>query len=323
MKVITREMVLLFLLSLPELPRDQFNEAFEMYRNSKGKSLPQERFLNRAGFTPSTLNTLMYELKKLYKITDADLRAAKVEVVAEETVDTTTEETVDTTTEETVDTTTEETTDAVTEETPVIGFVPDVEQIDRTEEFRKVIESAPEEVKNEIRFRDEFPFISAPNLPDELKILITEKFNHYHAFCDIHKELIEKVVKPHLEGKKEGESELQITNDVIFGLAKSAVENFEMDQLIYDEFVHYRDNKKVLGLHPIFKRRKLAEAVDKMTMAEASKRKTNLENYIRRDGKKADEAKTPEDKAKFEQRVLDFKEELILVNLKLGESVTK
>ena len=110
---------------------------------------------------------------------------------------------------------------------------------------------------------------------------------------------------------------------MIFGLAKSAVENFEMDQLIYDEFVHYRDNNKVLGVHPIFKRRKLAESVDKMTMAEAAKRKANLENYIRRDTKKAEEATAPEDKTKFEDKVLDFKAELILVNLKLGESVTK
>lgn len=293
MKVITRELVLLFLLSLPEQPKDQFNQAFEMYRNSKGKSLPQERFLNRAGFTPSTLNTVLYELKKLYKISEADLKAAKIKVTDAE------------------------------QETPVIGFVPDPENVDRTEELRKVITEAPAEVKTEIRFRDEFPFISDPSIPDELKILVTEKFNHYHSFCEAHKKLVEAVVKPHLEGKKESESEQQITNDVIFGLAKSAVENFEMDQLIYDEFVHYRDNNKVLGVHPIFKRRKLAESVEKMTMAEAAKRKANLENYIRRDTKKAEEATAPEEKTKFEEKVLDFKEELILVNLKLGESVTK
>ncbi len=293
MKIITREIVLLFLLSLPEQPKDQFNKAFEMYRNSKGKSMPQERHLNRAGFTPSTLNTVLYELKKLYKINDSDLKLAKIEVKEDE------------------------------EETPVIQFMTGTESMDRGEELRMVIAEAPAEVKTEIRFRDEFPFISDPNLPDELKILVTEKFNHYHTFCEAHKELVESVVKPHLEGKKENESEQQITNDVIFGLAKQAVENFEMDQLIYDEFVHYRDNNKVLGVHPIFKRRKLAEAVDKMTMAEAAKRKANLENYIRRDTNKAENAKTPEERTKFEEKVFDFKEELILVNLKLGESVTK
>lgn len=295
MKVINRELVLLFLLSLPEQPKDQFNQAFEMYRNSKGKSLPQERTLNRVGFTATNLKTVLYELKKLYKINDSDLRAAKIEVSdAEET-------------------------------TPVIQFVPDAENVDRIEELRKVIVTAPAEVKTEIRFRDEFPFISDPSIPDELKILVTEKFNHYHAFCDAHKELIDSVVKPQLVGVREnnGVSAEQISNDIIFKLAKEAVENFEIDQLIYDEFVHYRENNKVLGVHPIFKRRKLAESVDKMTMAEAAKRKANLENYIRRDTNKAENAKTPEDKTKFQEKVLNFTEELVLVNLKLGESVTK
>lgn len=295
MKTTTREAVLLFLLSIDTLkPNEQFNQAFDLYRSSAGKNLQQERSLNRMGFSTGTLKTVLYELKKIHKISDADLKSY-------ESLEKT----------------------SCTTETPVIQFVPDGESLETIEALQKVITEAPAEVKQEIRFRDEFPFISDPNLPAELKILVTDKFNHYHAFADAHKELFAKVVEPYLVDKKEDFSEEQITNDVIFGLAKAAVENFEMDQLIYDEFVHYRDNNKVLGVHPIFKQRKLAESVDKMTMAEAAKRKANLENYIRRDTKKAEEATAPEDKTKFEEKVLDFKAELILVNLKLGESVTK
>lgn len=295
MKTTTREVVLLFLLSIDTLkPNEQFNQAFDLYRSSTGKNLQQERSLNRMGFSTGTLKTVLYELKKIHKISDADLKTylEKDKCFSKE-------------------------------ETPVVQFTPHPESVETIEQLQKVIADAPAEVKQEIRFRDEFPFISDPNLPADLKILVTDKFNHYHDFADAHKELFAKVVEPYLVDKKEDVSEEQITNDVIFGLAKVAVENFEMDQLIYDEFVHYRDNNKVLGVHPIFKQRKLAESVDKMTMAEAAKRKANLENYIRRDTKKAEEAKTPEEKSKFEEKVLDFKAELILVNLKLGESVTK
>jgi hypothetical protein len=204
------------------------------------------------------------------------------------------------------------------EATPVIGLqiVSDLKELSPTvdqtkEKLTEAFITAPDEVKNEIKFRDEFPFISDPDLPAELKQLVTEKFNHYYAFADAHTTLSGDLSKQTL------------TQDEIFQLAKKAVENFKMDQLIRDEFVHYKENKKVLGVHPIFKQRKLQETVNLMTTAELAKRAPLLENYIRRDKGKSEKAANEADKAKYADKVTEWEFELALVNVRLGNSVAK
>lgn len=185
----------------------------------------------------------------------------------------------------------------------------------------KVIEAfkaAPDDVKQEIRFRDEFPFINDPNLPAELKQLVTDKFSHYHAFAAAHTSLSNGIAT---EG--ENAEKIALSNDQVFSLAKVAVENFQMDQLIREEFVYYKEHNKVLGVHPIFKQRKLQEVVNLMTTAELSKRAPLLENYIRRDKGKSEAAKDEMNKAKFAQKVLDWQFELALVNVRLGISAAK
>ena len=62
----------------------------------------------------------------------------------------------------------------------------------------------------------------------------------------------------------------------------------------------------------------MQDAVEKMTIAEAVKRASNLENYIRRDNKNCEKAKTAEEKQKFSEKVVEWKTELVLVNLKIN-----
>lgn len=182
-------------------------------------------------------------------------------------------------------------------------------------EIKKVIETASDEVKTEIKFRDEFPFLDKEDCPVKLKALVTDKFGHYHKFCEAHKELFDKVVLPWIEGKKEYETEEQITNDIIFGLAKSVLENFTGDQLIYDELLHYRETGTILGKHSIFADEQVKENPFKSLNAQdLAKKKSNLENYIRRDSKKLENAKTPDDKQKWTDVVEGWKAQLVLVN---------
>lgn len=382
-----------------------FNKAFELFRKSDGRLPAQEKHFNRSGFTETTLASVIYELKKLHKVSDAEIsklkKQAKLEASAPLSyfdrfllavsqlnkdlalkllilfkfnyefafiqsegllsedlknylVDLTPLEElikifpdIDNFNEEVpldifleylkenvnfpeqflaeIEELRKLETNPASDETiknPIAPIIdnPEETKVD-TESKNQLIEliaTAPVEVRQEIKFRDEFPFINDPNLIPELKILVTDKFNHYYAFCNAHKELISRVVLPWIEGKKESESEEQITNDVIFGIAKGLVENFEADQLIYDELLHYKEKGKILGVHPIFKQRVMQDAVDKMTIAEAAKRASNLENYIRRDTKKSEEAKTQEEKQKFSEKVVEWKSELVLVNLKIN-----
>ena len=190
-----------------------------------------------------------------------------------------------------------------------------VDESETIVELRKVISEASPEVKTEIKFRDEFPFLTADDCPQELKALVTDKFGHYHKFCEDHAELFDKVVRPYIEGKKAYETEEQITNDIIFGIAKSIVENFVGDQAIYDELLHYRETKTILGQHPIFKKEDLtANPFANLTPAELAKKKSNLENYVRRETNASEKAKNDEDKKKFSDKAKAFQSQLDAVN---------
>lgn len=65
--------VLDFLRNLPESPFEQFNAAFALYRNSKGKNKINEASYNRRGYSEQGLKNLLYDLKKAYEITDIDV----------------------------------------------------------------------------------------------------------------------------------------------------------------------------------------------------------------------------------------------------------
>lgn len=377
--------VLVLLADTTLKPNELFNKLFDLFRKTPVRILTQEKHLNRVGFNQTTLNTLLYEMKKLHGITESDIKKERegvLKIVRDKSFLVRFIEALNTLEEDVrvkllvilkfyfeypytdqMDSVSQELETYLIDELPIEKFkelfpelFEEMKTLEASEEYVKYIKdnatyplefteelenlkkfvpdsakqdnqaveesielfvNAPVEVKQEIRFRDEFPFINDPELPAELKILVTDKFNHYFAFCDAHKELFDRVVLHLVEGKTSEEMQ-KISNTEMFELAKKAVANFETDQLIYNEFVHYRDEKKILGVHPIFKERKLQEAVTKMTVAEAAKRATNLENYIRRDSNNAEKAKTPEDKSKFEEKVIEWKTELVLVNLKLG-----
>lgn len=368
--------VLDFLANLPAKPAEQFNQALNLYRNSKGALANQLNYFNRVGFTFGSLNAIFYELKKLHQISNSDVKKHQVNnIEVQSTLPSILDrfksglslleesiaikllilmkfayqsnfidlKTVDGLSEALVNYFSDKTPyDLYTEKNPGIVELLDqvsdnelieyLSSINYPEEFeeeikafifaknldresdkfdvQKVFEAAPNEVKQEIKFRDQFPFLKEGNYPEEFKVLITEKFDHYYAYVEAHSELIKKVIP----------GDNPADNQELFELAKIAVENFEADQLIWDELDYYQKNNKVLGAHPIFEERKLQEKVNEMSYADAAKRKTLLENYINRDQKNADKAKKAnkdDDFQKFSEKVVAWKKELVLVNLKL------
>jgi len=64
--------VIEFFQNLPEAPHEQFNQAFALYRESEGKNQAIERAVNARGYSPSTLDNLLYDLQKLHGITDVE-----------------------------------------------------------------------------------------------------------------------------------------------------------------------------------------------------------------------------------------------------------
>lgn len=401
--------VIEFLVNLPEKESEKFNKAFELYRNSDGKNFSQERFLNKVGFSTTSMATVFYELKKIHKISDSEIRNAFKELEASgKPVQKTIEDLITLL----LQLPEEDKNDILlsykinselaSEENPLSKKLSDLVEEGRgkfaifiksheedyswmngneesenellaaldkiTAEFEfpeelkeeieaystlniKVIqpvfvnssaevhrdggvtikgtinqeetkkeadnaavfyafENAQPEVKEAIKFRDEFPFLKDDDCPSELKALVTDKFTAYYEFCDAHQELFEKVVAP-VAGEKLAD------NAIIFELAKKAVDNFLVDQTIYDELTYYKDENKILGKHPVFAKIKLQEQVEKLSIADAAKRAANLDNYIRRDTNKAEAAKTPEENEKFLQKVEAWKLELHYIKIKL------
>ncbi len=288
--------VINFLATQPKNQSEAFNEAFALYRASDGKNLSQERHLNKIGATGTGLLTVIYELKKIHNVSDYDVKKAAKDILNLQVNP-----------------------DQDLGKELKLSIVSN----ELANEIKKVFETAPDEVKTEIKFRDEFSFINDVDLPEELKILITDKFGHYYKFVDAHTELSTKLAQVFEENETTKDKAWELTYAEIFELAKKAVENFQADQTIWLELNHYKETKTLLGNHPIFGKRKAQDAVDKMTIAEAAKRAANLDNYVRRDTTKAENATTPEDKQKFEQKVNEWKTELVLVNLKLGISAEK
>ena len=71
-------LVLTFLQNLPESPFEQFNKAFELYKQCPNKNRSAEMSYNRRGYNEQSLKNLLYDLQKLNNISDVELHDKKV-----------------------------------------------------------------------------------------------------------------------------------------------------------------------------------------------------------------------------------------------------
>jgi hypothetical protein len=162
-----RHMVLLFLKQLPADKYEQFNKAFELYKQFENKVAFVETKLNRTGFSEDGLQNLLYDLKQLYSITDTDI-ASTIEVVA--------------TSEEAVQ-------DSITG----IGYNP-------TTVAKKVLEhtETPDEAPKNFKMvtgdelaplRSEFPFLNDKDCPEVLFVVVGKRISSYRRYQALHAQL--------------------------------------------------------------------------------------------------------------------------------------
>lgn len=289
--------VIQFFKNLPTRKEDQFNEALQLFRKCPGKGIGQERFYNRAGYNPANLENLFYDLKKVVSITDADIKnATKVDVVVDQ--------------KEIVDS---------FKDTPVIPvdkklILDVISEESGVETKEEVFTKAPDEVKEAVKFRDEFPFLNEKDCPEEFHILVGKKFASYYAWIEAHKHLLVNI-----KDINEDASPIAMSDEEIDEVALKAVVDFEVNQLIWKELNHYKTSGEILGKHPIFLERALKDDIEKMTNAQASKRLVNLDNYIRRDKRnleKAQKAKKEADITKYADKITKWQTEEKLIKAK-------
>jgi hypothetical protein len=285
-----KDKVLELLKSPPEQASEYFNKALDLFRQSPKVPQRQLSHFNSLGFSNSRLHSLVYELMKAHGITQKDVLLynpapevpiGEIEVKSLELV-------------------------------PGAGNGPEGESI-----IGKTLVAAgdvfvpmSDEVKEDVKLRDEFPFLMAEDCPDEFKILTADKLTHYHKWVEAHKQLL--VVVP-----AEGQEPVAMSPEEIFVLAKKAIENFTANQDIYAELEHFRNTGKILGQHPIFRRKKMQESVDKLQGNALTKRQSNLINYRNRTNKELEKTTDPVRVEDLKRKLEAWQEELDLVNAKI------
>lgn len=84
-------------------------------------------------------------------------------------------------------------------------------------------------------FREEFPFLSSPTCPIELKALITDKFSSFYAYRDLHEKLFDCT-----------------TADECADTAAKLLDNYHENRMIYAELTYFKKHNSLLGKHPVF-----------------------------------------------------------------------
>lgn len=84
-------------------------------------------------------------------------------------------------------------------------------------------------------FREDWPFLSRPDCPPELKILAADKITAWTNFAGEHEKLFDCV-----------------TPEQCLEHAKNCVFYYQQNRKIFSEFAHYQDTGHVLGKHPVF-----------------------------------------------------------------------
>ncbi len=303
-----------------------FNDLFSIYRESDNKNLMMEMSLNRCGYSKSSLDNLEYDLKQMHDVSDADLYL-KPEVKVISLFNELPQFVLDMTEDQLTD----------WARTDCVGVGVGLDEvckiaINEGNEFIASIlvnESAliAKEKVTQINvnsdanqnqdlpeintvggLREEFPFLSDKNCPDEFKILAADKLTAYNLYKDTKEKI--------------SSADPEKTSDEVFAsLGEVATTAYAENQNIYKEFNHYKDTGEILGKHPIFKRLALQREIDSMTNDALIKFKNSSAKYFSTNKTDLVDATKKKDVAKIElinNRVLERKEKLALVNKKLG-----
>lgn len=328
-------------------PQKQYNDLLQLFMKHPHHGPSLAKYYNASGFSKANLDTLKYDIKQTYGITDAEVRNFVPEKKAEKVnLEKASEELNNALGEQLLkidvdqldyhkelkplaialansrdielrDMKADTLRDFLNEEKSKLAPVnaeevsgdettnsDDAKEAGETEASEKQLPVPGDEAQENKKLREEFPFLNEKDCPDKFKILVADKFSALKAYHDAFEEIQRK--------KKAGD------NEGLFELGKKAVENWELNQLIYDELNYYNEHKELLGNHPIFADDMLQKTVEAYSTQEAMKRQGNLRSYISRDTKKLKGIKDAKKKANAEAKLKVWQDELDLIDARLN-----
>lgn len=142
-------------------------------------------------------------------------------------------------------------------------------------------------------FRNEFPFLQYPACPLELKALVTDKFSSFYRYRDLHAQLFDC-------------TNVQECADT----ARTLIENYQENRLIYAELDYYKEHKTVLGKHPIFRHFNKMKNLRKLNIKDLVRKQLQLEHNIWRIESELKKKDKPHLEAERRRRLEEKKAEL-------------
>lgn len=304
---------------------EKFNQAIQLFRKSKYANPIAMRSYNQIGASPEAVRNLCYDLQKMHGITDAEIRSKQLKEEKEnETPVVLSEDLLGQIRE--IDL---ETADYNKELNPLANELSDVLGIalknqkkatlvsfigtfkekhaekNTDEVIENIFDDEAKEAKQGLKLRQQYPFLGTEDCPDKLKILVSDKITAFQNVIEARKELFKA---------KNGEP---LPEEEILHICKSAVDNLELNSLIFKELNYYKEHEEILGEHPIFADEVMAREVQEMSDNNAHKVYRNLATYISKENKKLEDAKTAETKAKIQAVIDDHQTRRALIAKKL------
>lgn len=229
-----------------ELLKDETLSKIEVYNGLlQMLSLKRGLFAIRnfqSGYSDAKYDSIVYETKKEYEISDLEIYDFKPEVL-EPGNDGDTTQTGGLTDEE-----------KAAQEAAAKLEAERQNQDPNLAKFHEEL-SKDEDAKTGLKLHEEYPFLDEESTPDEMKALVTDKFAAYRNFAKNHAALV--------EGLEENEA-----NEKIYELAKAAVDNFTLEDDIKKELDFYKAQGKVLGKHPKLNSLRITQEINELSEAD-------------------------------------------------------
>lgn len=150
-------------------------------------------------------------------------------------------------------------------------------------------------------FRQEWPFLSRPDCPPELKALAADKISAWERYVANHPKLFDCVS---LEECSE--------------IAHQIIKDYKENRLIFEEFEHYQKTGAILGSHPVFAHYKRFKKLRGMNVVELVREQERTKHRIWRKKHEISKGDKPHLKARREKEIEQAEAELAELNRILG-----
>lgn len=152
------------------------------------------------------------------------------------------------------------------------------------------------------RFREDWPFLSEPDCPTELKALAADMITSWHNYVNAHEDLFKCT-----------------TPEECYETAEKTVRNFYQNSVSRTEFQYYKEHHRILGKHPIFALTKKLDNLRRMPITGLIRKRRNVQDSIWRAEREIKKGDRPDLKVSREERLSRLKMTLDEINRMIEE----